>query len=111
LTVGASSDQSISSGPKECPRRFGASEVAALDLGKAMQEVFGSQRLDILEALQEQPRRYSELAKSLKASEGELSRNLNRLVDAGYLAKGADGTFRPTPLASTVLAHVPSLRF
>jgi predicted transcriptional regulator len=81
------------------------------EMGKLMVELFGSERLAILEALEGQARRYTDLAKTLKASEGELSRNLNRLADAGLVSKRADGAFQRTPLASTLLTYVPNLRF
>lgn len=81
------------------------------ELGKLMVEVFGSERLAILEALEAGPKRYSELSKTLRASEGELSRNLGRLSEAGLVAKQPDGGFCRTPLAATLLRHVPSLRF
>lgn len=81
------------------------------DVGKLMVEFFGSERLAILEALDAGPRRYTDLARTLKASEGELSRNLNRLAENGLVAKGADGAFQRTPLATSLLSYVPNLRF
>lgn len=66
-------------------------------------------RLDILEALIE-PMRYSDLARSLAVSEGELSRNLKRLTDARLLDRGADGRFSLTPLARSTLVFAPGLR-
>lgn len=81
------------------------------DVGKLMVEFFGSERLAILDALGAGPRRYTDLARTLKASEGELSRNLNRLAENGLVAKGADGGFQRTPLAASLLTYVPNLRF
>lgn len=66
-------------------------------------------RLDILEALTE-PMRYSDLARSLAVSDGELSRNLKRLTDARLLDRNADGRFFLTPLARSTLAFAPGLR-
>lgn len=66
-------------------------------------------RLDILEALVE-PLRYSDLARSLAVSEGELSRNLKRLTEARLLDRNTDGRFSLTPLARSTLAFAPGLR-
>jgi len=80
-----------------------------MDASELAFEAFGSGRLEILRALEKAPQRYTDLAGKLPRSEGELSRNLKRLVEAGLLEKQASGAFAPTPLARAVLSVVPRL--
>lgn len=82
-----------------------------MDVSKLASEVFGSGRLEILRQLQLNAGRYSDLAKALRVSEGELSRNLGRLVEAGLATKHPDGTYSATPLALAALAQAGPLEF
>lgn len=82
-----------------------------MSLERFVQDLVGSSRPELLEALREAPARYSDLARALKVSEGELSRNLKRLQSAGLVVKDAEGLFRPTPLAAVAAAQAEGLRF
>jgi predicted transcriptional regulator len=74
-------------------------------------EVFASGRLAILQALEAEPLRFSEVAKRLKVSESEVSRNLNRLLGAGLVAKQPKGAFDLTPSARIALEFLPPISF
>jgi predicted transcriptional regulator len=82
-----------------------------VDVSKLASEVFGSGRLQILRQFELRPARYSDLSKALRSSEGELSRNLARLVEAGLATKHPDGSYTPTPLALVAMAQAPNLEF
>lgn len=92
--------------PKPAAKPSGKNGDPAADLAF---EALQRGRLDILEALAE-PMRYSDLARDLAVSEGELSRNLKRLTDARLVDRGADGRFSLTPLARSALVFAPGLR-
>lgn len=80
-----------------------------MDLQKLLSEVFAPGRLDILKALQQRPLRYTDLTREVALSEGEVSRHLNRLHQAGLIEKQVDGTFQPTPLSLVALSFEASL--
>lgn len=79
------------------------------DLSALMVEFFGSGRLEILRALSAGTMRFTQLSKEVDASSGELSRNLNRLANAGLLDKRSDGSYALTPVAHALLTFVPRL--
>jgi len=70
-------------------------------------EIASLERLGILEAVGERPRKHAELARRLGITGSEMSRHLNRLVAAGLVRKTADGEYAATPLASALRAGLP----
>ena len=80
-----------------------------MDTAKLLAEVFASGRLEILKALRQRPHRYTDLTRELDLSEGEVSRHLQRLHQAGLIEKLATGMFQPTPLALVALGFEPGL--
>jgi predicted transcriptional regulator len=82
-----------------------------VDVARLAGEAFGAGRLDILKALESGTERYTGLAKKLRISEGELSRNLGRLVEVGLAVKRPDASYVLTSLARAVLAQAPNLEF
>lgn len=81
-----------------------------VDFTEVMFEVFNSGRHDILQLLNERTLRFTDLSRQLNASDGELSRNLKRLLDSGLIEKHSSGAFEITPLAKAILTFVPGLR-
>src|SRR5690242_10557983 len=79
-------------------------------VGELAFEGFGGGRLAILEAVADDELRYTDLTRRLSASEGEVSRNLARLVRAGLLEKQPSGRFRLTALGYTLRVASSPLR-
>jgi predicted transcriptional regulator len=75
-----------------------------MELGRLASEAFGNGRVDILRLLVAQPLRYTDLARRLEVSDGEVSRHLQRLAAAGLVEKQASGGFVATPLARLAMA-------
>lgn len=69
------------------------------------QEAYSPGRYEILRALELEPLRFTDVVAQVDLSEGEVTRNLRRLADAGLVAKDLDGRFAPTPLGSAALVH------
>src|SRR5690349_21451934 len=67
-------------------------------VGELAFEGFGGGRLAILEAVADDELRYTDLTRRLSASEGEVSRNLARLVRAGRLEDLAAAHLLADPL-------------
>lgn len=80
------------------------------DIAEVMFEVFNGRRLDILQLLSGKSLRYTDLSHQVQASDGELSRNLKRLLDKGLIERRPSGTFEITPLAGAILRFIPSLK-
>lgn len=99
--------------PKDPPKDFGrAQEVVPMtSLQELLGLVFASGRLQILQALEAEPLRFTQVAKRLKISESEVSRNLKRLLESGLVSKRPQGSFRLTPTAHIVLGSVPAFSF
>ncbi len=70
-------------------------------------EIASAERLAILEAVAERPRKHAELARRLSVTGSEMSRHLNRLIEAGLVRKNPAGAYVPTPLAEALGAGLP----
>lgn len=82
-----------------------------MDVSKLAGEAFASGRLEILRLLLAEPLRYTDIARRVELSEGEVSRHLQRLHSSGLVLKQATGAFEPTPLAVLTLAFEEGLGF
>ena len=74
-------------------------------------ELASSQRLSILFKLSVQSTKISSLAKDLNVTIQEVHRNINRLVDAGLIHKGAEGIFSLTTFGSTIIKQISTFYF
>ena len=81
------------------------------DYAKYFLEISSEQRLRIIQLIDDQEFRLSELAKKLDATTSEVHRNLERLEKSGFIAKNANGQFEPTILGKMVLSLIPNLAF
>jgi predicted transcriptional regulator len=85
--------------------------VNARGLSSFLFEIASNERLEILAAVLEGPRKHSEIARRLSMTGSETTRHLARLVSAGLVEKGPNGAYGPTPLAELVWAGLPFLDF
>lgn len=74
-------------------------------------ELASSQRLSILHKLSVQNNKISTLAKDLNVTIQEVHRNINRLVDAGLVHKGAEGIFSLTTFGRTIIKQITTFHF
>ena len=74
-------------------------------------ELASSQRLSILHKLSVQNNKISNLAKDLNVTIQEVHRNINRLVDAGLVHKGAEGIFSLTTFGRTIIKQISTFHF
>lgn len=74
-------------------------------------ELASSQRLSILVKLSLHSTRISNLAKDLNVTIQEVHRNVNRLVDAGLIHKGAEGIFSLTTFGETIIKQISTFYF
>ena len=74
-------------------------------------ELASSQRLSILHKLSVQSNKISTLAKDLNVTIQEVHRNINRLVDAGLVHKGAEGIFSLTTFGRTIIKQITTFHF
>jgi predicted transcriptional regulator len=74
-------------------------------------ELASSQRLSILFKLSEQNKKISNIAKDLNVTIQEVHRNINRLVDAGLVHKGAEGIFSLTTFGRTIIKQISTFHF
>jgi predicted transcriptional regulator len=74
-------------------------------------ELASSQRLSILHKLSVQNNKISNLAKDLNVTIQEVHRNINRLVDAGLVHKGAEGIFSLTTFGRTIIKQITTFHF
>ena len=74
-------------------------------------EVASEQRLKIIQLINENEFRLSELAKKLDATTPEVHRNLERLAKTGFIVKNSNGHFVLTPLGKVILGIIPNVAF
>ena len=74
-------------------------------------ELASSQRLSILFKLSLRNNKISNLAKDLNVTIQEIHRNINRLVDAGLVHKGAEGIFSLTTFGRTIIKQISTFHF
>jgi Predicted transcriptional regulator len=74
-------------------------------------ELASSQRLSLLHKLSVQNNKISNLAKDLNVTIQEVHRNINRLVDAGLVHKGAEGIFSLTTFGRTIIKQISTFHF
>jgi predicted transcriptional regulator len=74
-------------------------------------ELASSQRLSILHKLSVQNNKISNLGKDLNVTIQEVHRNINRLVDAGLVHKGAEGIFSLTTFGRTIIKQISTFHF
>jgi len=74
-------------------------------------EVSNEYRHQIMLNLKEEPKRITELSKTMNLTTQEVSRHLSRLSNTRLILKNVDGTYRLTPLGDTVLLLLEEIRF
>jgi predicted transcriptional regulator len=77
------------------------------EVARFLFEIASVERLGILEAVGERPRKHADLARRLAITGSETSRHLRRLVAAGLVRKNVAGEYESTPLAATLGAGLP----
>jgi len=81
------------------------------EYAKYFLEVASEQRLKIIQLINEEEFRLSELAKKLDSTTPEVHRNLQRLEKSGFIIKNSNGHFVLTTLGQTILSIIPNLTF
>ena len=81
------------------------------DYAQYFLEVSSEQRLKIIQLLDENEYRLSELTKKLGATKPEVHRNLERLEKSGFVIKKINAHFELTTLGQMVLGLIPNLAF
>ncbi len=74
-------------------------------------EIASNERLEILTAILEGPRKHSEIARRLSMTGSETTRHLARLAAAGLVERRPDGRYGATPLAELLWAGLPFVDF
>ncbi len=74
-------------------------------------ELAGDLRLYMLMKLSSKPYRLSQLANELHATIQESHRNINRLIDSGFVKKTGDGDLVLTPYGKIIVALIPNFNF
>jgi len=74
-------------------------------------EVASEQRLKIIQLINENEFRLSELAKKLDATTPEVHRNLERLAKSGFIVKNSNAHYVLTPLGKVILGIIPNVAF
>ena len=74
-------------------------------------ELASEQRISIIFRLLEEKSRVSTMAKKLDVTAQEVSRNFDRLSNAGLVKKERDGYFHLTTFGKAVCSQIPSLSF
>lgn len=74
-------------------------------------QLSSADRRRIIEELQTQNLRLSEVAKTLDITATEAFRQLQRLTDAGFLEKTSDGRYRSTPYSRLILESTAAMDF
>lgn len=74
-------------------------------------EIASHQRISIIFSLKEKKSKVSMMAKQLDATPQEVSRNFERLVKAGLIAKDTDGYYGLSTFGKAICTQVPSLVF
>lgn len=80
-------------------------------LAKFVFEIASPERIAILRAVAEAPRRHAEVADRLSITGSETTRHLSRLTAIRLIEKDPEGRYRPTPLADALLVSLPLLDF
>ena len=81
------------------------------EYAKYFLEASSEQRLKIMQLLEENPYKLSELAKKLDSTKPEIHRNLERLENSGFIMKNSEGSFVLTTLGQMILGLTPNLAF
>jgi len=81
------------------------------DSAKDFLELASHQRIAIIFSLKEKKSKVSMMAKQLDATSQEVSRNFERLVKAGLIAKDTDGYYGLSTFGRAICTQVPSLIF
>jgi len=66
-------------------------------------------RIDIIEALQEKPQTISELAQKTKLEQSQISHNLKRLVECGFVTTEQNGREKTCTLNTTTIQPLLAL--
>ncbi len=80
-------------------------------LSKLLFELASEDRLSILLAIQEKPRRLTQIAQKLDLTVQETSRYLSRLSEAKLIVKDAEGLYNLVPYGAYIVAQLSGLEF
>ena len=83
----------------------------AMRMGDKFFELSSEGRQDIVQSLLETPKRHTEIASELKMTPGEVSRNLQRLVDSSFIVKGSDTRYQVTKYGELLLDQLQAIDF
>jgi predicted transcriptional regulator len=78
---------------------------------KTFIELSNSQRLQIINALENTSMNLTLLAKHLGITMQEAHRNFNRLMDAGIVSRDSNGSYSLTTFGNTIITQIPSINF
>ena len=78
---------------------------------KTFIELSNSQRLQIINALENTRMNLTVLAKRLGITMQEAHRNFNRLMDAGIVSRDSNGSYSLTTFGNTIMTQIPSINF
>ena len=78
---------------------------------KTFIELSNSQRLQIINALENTRMNLTLLAKHLGITMQEAHRNFNRLMDAGIVSRDSNGSYSLTTFGNTIMTQIPSINF
>ena len=81
------------------------------DSAKSFLELASNQRLKIMLSISNKPSKPSIMSKELDVTIQEVSRNFDRLVDAGLLVKNNEGRHHLSTFGKIVCMQIPSLVF
>jgi len=81
------------------------------DSAKSFLELASNQRLDILLSISNKPSKPSIMSKELGVTIQEVSRNFDRLVNAGLLVKNSEGHHDLSTFGKIICIQIPSLVF
>jgi predicted transcriptional regulator len=74
-------------------------------------ELSNSQRLQIINALENSSMNLTLIAKHLGITMQEAHRNFNRLMDAGIVSRDSNGSYSLTTFGNTIVTQIPSINF
>ena len=83
----------------------------AENISEILFDLLSPDRLALVSELNLRKQRLTALAKILKCTVQECSRNLNRLTDSGFIKKDSDGLYDITPFGRAMLSLVPGFGF
>ncbi len=81
------------------------------DLARQLFEIASDERLGILSAIAEKPRKHAQIARELDMTGSETTRHLTRLMSASLVSKNPRGEYEPTNLARLLSSGLPFFRF